>query len=201
MAATRGQEEAAEKNKKEKMVGKKKRTPAILKRNKVGNKMAKGAAKRKKTLPMVKHSFIAQMASIENKVVGEYVQQGMKKKKYNAHIKQKKEKKLQEKEEDTKMSPEVKKIHDNNTKDNATSEVHKVVLDEEFHDNVIGGDNTKEDDKEKDEQKNNEEKIPTDAAMYLIQFSQKGLQEKKKPSKCAIHQKNAEQQQKRRDGH
>ena len=115
MAATRGQEEAAEKNKKVKKVGKKKQTAVLLKRSKVGNKMVKGAAKRKKTLPMVRYSFIAQIASIENKVVGEYVQQGMKKKKYNAHIKQKKEKKLQEKEEDAKMLPEGKKIHNKNT--------------------------------------------------------------------------------------
>lgn len=57
MAATRGQEEA-EKNKKDRKVVKKNQTAVLLKRSKVGNKMAKGDVKRKKTLPMVKHSFI-----------------------------------------------------------------------------------------------------------------------------------------------
>ena len=180
MAATCGQEEASEKKPKKKAKDVKKNplkpNSVIIGRNKGPNNVPKGSAKSKKA-KIVKHSFIASMAVIEDKVVDAYLKQEIKKKRYNEKMKQKKEKKSQEK--DVKMSPEEKKSYDNNTKDNETSGVDTTLLLEKVDDNAIESGDAKEDVMEKNEQKTNDVLHPTDAAIAMLHFSQKALKEKK----------------------
>ena len=89
MMSPKCKQDKVENNKQEKRVAR--RNPVLFQRTRsIYNATTKGNIKENKALPKVKHSFIAQMASIEKDMVGEYVQQGMRKKKYSASLKGKK---------------------------------------------------------------------------------------------------------------